>query len=114
MLASALIDTSALWKIVAVGFAGGAGVVVAFGFVVLGTSRFAEARQGGVAARGGYALLVLVGAGVLHRRRRPRFLGDDQEIGRCDLGGVSACRRWRETTGLRRPPRAAGRVSVVR
>jgi hypothetical protein len=62
MLASALIDTSALWKIVAVGFAGGAGVVVAFGFVVLGTSRFGEARQGGVAARGGYALLVLLGA----------------------------------------------------
>jgi hypothetical protein len=62
MLASALIDTSALWKIIAVGFAGGAGVVVAFGFVVLGTSRFAQARHGGVTARGGYALIVLLGA----------------------------------------------------
>jgi len=62
MLASALIDTNALWKIVAVGFAAGAGVVVAFGFVVLGTSRFAEARHSSAVARGGYALLVFLGA----------------------------------------------------
>ena len=36
--------------------------MVAFGFVVLGTSRFAQARHGGVTARGGYALIVLLGA----------------------------------------------------
>ena len=46
MLASSLVDTSALWKIVAAGFAGGAGVVIAFGLVLLGTSRLGEARNG--------------------------------------------------------------------
>ena len=61
-LASPLVDTSALWKIVAVGFAGGAGVVIAFGFVLLGTSRFAETRNGSVAMRGVYALVAALGA----------------------------------------------------
>jgi hypothetical protein len=62
MLASSLVDTSALWKIVAAGFAGGAGVVIAFGFVLLGTSRLGESRSsGGTAVRAGYALLVLLG-----------------------------------------------------
>lgn len=60
MLASSLVDTSALWKIIAAGFAGGAGVVIAFGFVLLGTSRLGEGRAGGSAARAGYALLVLL------------------------------------------------------
>jgi hypothetical protein len=62
MLASALVDTSALWKIVVVGFAAGAGVVIAFGFAVLGASRLSDARHGGALARGGYVLLVLLGA----------------------------------------------------
>jgi hypothetical protein len=61
MLASSLVDTSALWKIIAAGFAGGAGVVIAFGLVLLGTSRLGEARNGSAAARSGYVLLVLIG-----------------------------------------------------
>jgi hypothetical protein len=59
--ASSLVDTTALWKIIAVGFVGGVGVVVAFGFVLLGSSRFEEVRRGGVVARVQWALLVLLG-----------------------------------------------------
>jgi len=61
MLASSLVDTSALWKIVAAGFAGGAGFVLACGFVLLGGSRLGEDRRPEGAARAGYALLVLLG-----------------------------------------------------
>jgi hypothetical protein len=46
--ASSLIDFDALWKIVVAGFAGGAGVVVAFVFVLLGRSHYAQAREGDV------------------------------------------------------------------
>jgi hypothetical protein len=62
MLASALVDTSALWKIIAAGFAAGAGVVVAFGFALVGASRFSEDRNGSALARAGYGLLVILGA----------------------------------------------------
>ena len=47
MLASSLVDTTALWKIIAAGFAGGAGVVIAFGLLLLGTSRLGDGRSGG-------------------------------------------------------------------
>ena len=62
--ASSLIDFDALWKIVVAGFAGGAGVVVAFGFVLLGRARYAQAREGDVVSRGASVLLVALG-GVL-------------------------------------------------
>jgi hypothetical protein len=62
MLASSLIDLGALWKILLVGLGGGAGVVVAFGFVLLGRSRFAEARAGDGVARGGYVVMATLGA----------------------------------------------------
>jgi hypothetical protein len=62
--ASSFIDFDALWKIVAAGFAGGAGVVLAFGFVLLGRSRYAQAGDGDVVSRGGYLLLAALG-GVL-------------------------------------------------
>jgi hypothetical protein len=62
MLASSLVDTTALWKIVLAGFAGGAGVVIAFGFVLLGSARLGDGRGGGSVARAGYALLVLLGS----------------------------------------------------
>ena len=61
-LGSSIVDFDALWKIILVGFAGGAGVVVAFGVVLLARSRYAEAREGDVAARGGYLLVALLGA----------------------------------------------------
>jgi hypothetical protein len=51
MLASSLIDFDALWKIVVASFVGGAGVVVAFGFVLLGRSRYEQARQGDALTR---------------------------------------------------------------
>ena len=62
--ASSLIDFDALWKIVVAGFAGGAGVVVAFGFVLLGRSHYAQAREGDVVSRGASVLLAALG-GVL-------------------------------------------------
>ena len=61
--ASSFIDFDALWKIVVAGFAGGAGVVLAFGFVLLGRARYHEAG-GGVLGRGAYLLLAIFGAMV--------------------------------------------------
>ena len=49
--ASSLVDFDALWKIVVAGFAGGAGVVLAYGFVLLGRSRYAQAGEGDVVTR---------------------------------------------------------------
>jgi hypothetical protein len=63
LLASKLVDFDALWKIVLVGFAAGAGVVVAFGFVLVARSRYAVARQGDLATRGGYVLMGVLGGG---------------------------------------------------
>jgi hypothetical protein len=62
--ASSLVDFDALWKFVVAGFAGGAGVVVAFGFVLLGRSRYEQAREGDVVTRGAAVLLAALG-GVL-------------------------------------------------
>jgi hypothetical protein len=42
--ASSLIDFDALWRSSSPGFAGGAGVVVAFGFVLLGARATRSAR----------------------------------------------------------------------
>jgi uncharacterized membrane protein SpoIIM required for sporulation len=61
--ASSFIDFDALWKIVAAGFAGGAGVVLAFGFVLLGRSRHQDAGEGTL-GRGAYLLLAIFGAMV--------------------------------------------------
>jgi hypothetical protein len=61
MLASSLIDVDALWKIVVAGFAGGAGVVIAFGFVLLGRSRYEQARRGDTLARATAALMATAG-----------------------------------------------------
>jgi hypothetical protein len=46
--ASPIIDTSALWKIILASFAGGAGVAVAFGILLLGLSRGQSTQNGGV------------------------------------------------------------------
>jgi hypothetical protein len=46
------------------GFAGGAGVVLAYGFVLLARSRYAQAREGDVVARGSAIVLGALG-GVL-------------------------------------------------
>jgi uncharacterized membrane protein SpoIIM required for sporulation len=59
-LATPLIDGSALWKIVAAAFAGGAGVVIAFGILLLGLSRASKAHNE-VARIANYGLSALAG-----------------------------------------------------
>jgi hypothetical protein len=62
VLGSSIVDFDALWKIILVGFAGGAGVVVAFGVVLLARSRYADTREGDIVTRGGYLLVAVLGA----------------------------------------------------
>ena len=52
----------ALLGILAAGLAGGASVVVAFGFVLIGISRYNNARQGDTRTRATYLLLAALGA----------------------------------------------------
>jgi hypothetical protein len=58
--ADPLVDTSALWKIVLASLAGGAGVAVAFGILLLGLSRAAKTESGGVRALN-YGIVLLAG-----------------------------------------------------
>jgi hypothetical protein len=56
---SSLVDWGALWKILAVSVIAGAGVVGAFGYVLLGVSRYQRVRTG--VGRTAYVLLVALG-----------------------------------------------------
>lgn len=47
-LASPIVDTNALWKIIAASLAGGAGCAIAFGFVLIAISRAQATENGGV------------------------------------------------------------------
>jgi hypothetical protein len=47
-LADPIVDTSALWKIIAASFAGGAGCAIAFGILLIGLSRAQQTNNGGV------------------------------------------------------------------
>jgi hypothetical protein len=47
-LASPIVDTNALWKIIVASLAGGAGCAIAFGFILLGVSRAQSTDNGGV------------------------------------------------------------------
>jgi hypothetical protein len=58
--ATPLIDGTALWKIVVAAFAGGAGVVIAFGILLLGVSRASKARSE-IARLANYGLSALAG-----------------------------------------------------
>jgi hypothetical protein len=58
---ASIVDLDALWKIVVAGFAGGAGVVIAFGFVLLGRSHYQQAREGDVATRTTAVLMAIAG-----------------------------------------------------
>jgi hypothetical protein len=60
VIAASIVDFNALWKIVAVSILAGAGVVGAFGYVLLGISRYQEAQGRG--GRATYVLLVAVGS----------------------------------------------------
>jgi hypothetical protein len=59
--ASPIVDTSALWKIILASFAGGAGVAVAFGILVLGISR-GQSTPSGTVRVVNYGIAVLAGA----------------------------------------------------
>lgn len=59
LLATPIVNWSAMWKIFLVALAAGAGVVVAFGFLLLGL-KFAN-RPGGGSRLGGFALSFLCG-----------------------------------------------------
>lgn len=59
--ASPIVDTSALWKIILASFAGGAGVAVAFGILVLGVLR-GQSTQSGTVRVLNYGIAVLAGA----------------------------------------------------
>ena len=60
LLATTIVDTSALWKIVVAALVGGAGVVVAFGILLIGLDRAGRAPSSG-ARLANYALSGLAG-----------------------------------------------------
>jgi hypothetical protein len=62
MLPATLVDTTALWKIIAASAIGGIGVVIAFGLVLIGISRSRETAGGSAAARTGYLALSTLSA----------------------------------------------------
>jgi hypothetical protein len=64
LIASSLIDWSALWKICVAALIGGAGVVMLFGFLLLGLK---QVNTGATSARRltGYAVSIFCGVAVL-------------------------------------------------
>jgi hypothetical protein len=61
VLATPIVDWSAMWKIFLVALAAGAGVVVAFGFLLLGLKFASRPGTGGGSRLGGYALSAACG-----------------------------------------------------
>ena len=61
ILATPIVNTSALWKIVLASFVGGAGLVVLFGLLLIGASRAESARRAGSA---GTRVLYLAGSTI--------------------------------------------------
>jgi hypothetical protein len=59
--ADPIVDTSALWKIILASLAGGAGVAIAFGILLVGLSRAAKTENGGVRVLN-YGIVLLAGA----------------------------------------------------
>ena len=60
VLASPIVDTSALWKIVLASLAGGAGCAIAFGILLIGVSR-AQSSENGAARVLNYGMALLAG-----------------------------------------------------
>ena len=79
ILASAYINWSALWKICVAALIGGAGVVIVFGFLLLGV-KIANNAKGGGREWAGYALVGRVRS-LLRGGRRRRDLRDPQQAG---------------------------------
>lgn len=63
-IASPIVDTSALWRIILASLAGGAGCAVAFGLLLLGVSRAQSTDSAGVRALN-YGLALLAGLFVI-------------------------------------------------
>jgi hypothetical protein len=61
VLAPAIINTSALWKIIVASFIGGAGLVILFGLLLIGVSRSVAARSAGNA---GSRVVYLAGSAI--------------------------------------------------
>jgi NADH:ubiquinone oxidoreductase subunit 6 (subunit J) len=78
ILATAYINWSALWKICVAAIVGGAGVVIVFGFLLLGVKIANQAKSGG-REWAGYALsgvcglfcVVVIGAGIYAILNKP-------------------------------------------
>jgi NADH:ubiquinone oxidoreductase subunit 6 (subunit J) len=75
---NAIVDTSALWKIIVASFAGGAGVVIAFGFLLLGVKRAGQAKDGltrignyGISAFCAAFCLAAVALGIYAMAKKP-------------------------------------------
>ena len=77
-LADPIVDTSALWKIIAASLAGGAGCAVAFGIVLIGISRAQATDNGGVRVLN-YTIATL-GSSVLRGCRGARHPRDDHQV----------------------------------
>jgi len=61
VLATAIINTSALWKIIVASFVGGAGLVILFGLLLIGVSRAEAARSAG---NSGSRVVYLAGSAI--------------------------------------------------
>jgi hypothetical protein len=59
-VATAIVDTNALWKIIVASLAGGAGCAIAFGIVLLGLSRGSTTQNGGARVLS-YGVVLLAG-----------------------------------------------------
>lgn len=62
VLASPIVVWSAIWKIIVASLAGGAGVAIVFGFVILGTERAQRAGEGGGARALNYSIALVAAA----------------------------------------------------
>jgi hypothetical protein len=67
LLADPIIDGSAIWKIIVVALIGGVGIVVVFGFLLLGLklADTDDSVQGGGSRYAGYALSAVCGVVVI-------------------------------------------------
>jgi NADH:ubiquinone oxidoreductase subunit 6 (subunit J) len=64
LFADPIIDGSAIWKIIVVALVGGVGVVVVFGFLLLGL-KLADTSDGETSKLTGYVLSALCGAAII-------------------------------------------------
>ena len=76
--AAPIVDTSALWKIIAASLAGGAGCAIAFGILLIGLSRAQQTNNGGVRVLN-YGIVALAGL-FCRGGRRPRHPRHDHQV----------------------------------